>query len=73
MHLKVLYQFSPLCITIDYDMSQIKALKTCEAFIKKPYIICCLFHFTQAIIRKMKKYNLVKKHFSKRSYEILRN
>ena len=36
--LKIMYRFEPKSVTVDYDMSQIKALKTCESFSKKPYI-----------------------------------
>ena len=71
--LKSLYGFSPKCITTDFDKAQIKALKQCEAFNQKPYVIPCLFHFSQALVRKLKSLNFGKKKFNKRMIEILRN
>ena len=68
-----LYDFSPICISADFDNAQIKALKSCETFIKKPYIICCLFHLSQTIIRKFKQYKIINKNLNKRAYEILYN
>ena len=44
--LEAIYNFHTITITIDFDMSQIKATKQCEIFDKKHYIICCLFHFS---------------------------
>ena len=46
-----IYTFSPVSITTDFDMCQIKALKECPHFKRKPYIICCFFHFCQSIIK----------------------
>ena len=54
-------------------MAQIKALKTCELFIQKPYVICCVFHFSQAITRKMKELGVFKKKLNHCAYEILRS
>ena len=45
--LKAIYNFHPIIITTDFDISQIKAIKNCELFDRKPYIICCLFHFSK--------------------------
>ena len=42
-NLKTLYDFEPIFVTTDFDRSQIYALKNCELFIKKPFIICCFF------------------------------
>ena len=71
--LRATYDFSPNCVTTDFEMAQIKALKTCELFIQKPYVICCVFHFSQAITRKMKELGVFKKKLNYRAYEILRN
>ena len=60
--LRALYNFSPISINTDFDIALIKALKTCETFNKKPYIVCCLFHLAKAIINKCKKYELIKKN-----------
>ena len=49
--LKVSYNFEPKCITSDFDRSQILALKKCDLFIEKPFIICCFFHYVQIIIK----------------------
>ena len=59
--LNITYSFITISITTDYDLGQIKAIKTCEIFIKNPYAIPRLFHYSQAIIRKFKKYNIIKK------------
>ena len=67
------YNFMPNTCTTDFDKAQIKALKTCESFIKKPYIVPCLFHYSQAILKKFKKLNIIKKKLDKHSYELLRN
>ena len=63
-----LYNFSAICTTADFDNSQIKSLKSCETFIKKPFIIWCLFHLSQAIIRKFKQYNIINKNLNKKAY-----
>lgn len=71
--LRAMYYFEPITINTDFDFSQIKAIKECEIFKKCPYIICCLFHFSQSIIKKMKELKLIKKKLNVRGYEILRN
>lgn len=40
------YNFMPSTCNTDFDKAQIKALKTCESFIKKPYIVpaCFIIH-----------------------------
>ena len=40
------YNFMPNTCTTDFDKAQIKALKTCESLIKKPYIVSCLFLYS---------------------------
>ena len=47
--LSAIYNFSPVSITTDFYMCQIKALKEYIHFKRKPYIICCFFHFYQSI------------------------
>ena len=71
--LSALYNFSPTCVTIDFNFSKINTLKKTESFKKKPYIICCLFHYAQTIIKKMEKLNILSFNMTKRSIEILRN
>ena len=71
--LKVSYIFSPKLISSDYDYSQIKALKICETFSVKPFVICCLFHYSKSLYMKMKKIGIINKNFNKRPKEILRN
>jgi len=71
--LNISYNFSSYSITTDFAQAQIKALIKCEVFSKRPYIICCLFHFNQAIIKNMNKYNLINKKLNRRGVEILRN
>ena len=71
--LNAIYYFSPVCITTDFSFPQIKALKDCHSFKKKPYIICCIFHYSQCILKKLKEYKIIKKKINKHAYEILRN
>ena len=56
------YNFMPTTCTTDFDKAQIKALKACESFVKKPYIVPCLFHYSQAIIQKFKNLHIIKKN-----------
>ena len=71
--LKALYDLEPIFIITDFDKSQIYALKNCQLFIKKPFIICCFFHYVQCIIKHFKKFKIIKKKLNKNAYEILRN
>ena len=71
--LRVIYHFSPICVNSDYAIAQINALKLCKIFKNKPYVITCLFHFSQSLIKKLKYLKIIKKKMTKRSYEILRN
>lgn len=71
-YLNINYKFAPISITCDFDKAQIKALKECYFFQKKPYIICCFFDFTQCIIKKFKEYHIIQKKLNKHSYELLR-
>ena len=59
--LRATFNFSPKTVTTDFDYSLIKAIKNCNLFIDKPYVIACLFHYSQAILKKCKKLNLYKK------------
>ena len=65
--LRATYNFSHTSVTVDFDMNQIKALKQCSLFNKKPYIICCLFHFGQCIIQKLRKYKIIKKKINNKN------
>ena len=71
--LNISYNFSSYSKTTDFVQAQIKALIKCEAFNKSPYITYFLFHFSQAIIKNMNKYNLINKKLNRRGVEILRN
>ena len=71
--LSALYNFSPTYVTTDFNFSKINTLKKTETFKKKPYIICCLFHYAQTILKKMEKLNILSFNMTKRSIEILRN
>ena len=71
--LSALYNFSPVAINTDFNMGQIKAIKNCTTFKQKPYVICCLFHFSQSILRELKEFNLIKKKLTNRAFEILYN
>ena len=71
--LNAIYNFNPYCVTTDFNLSQLKALKTCPNSKHKPYIVTCLFHLGQAILKKMKTLNLLNKKLTKRDIEILRN
>ena len=59
--LNINYNILPYSIATDVIQAQIKALIKCEVFNKRPYIIYCLFHIIQAIIKNMNKYNLINK------------
>ena len=59
---KSCYNFEPKLVNTGYDTNQIKALKNCDLFIKKPFVICCFFHYVQSIIKNFKKYNIIKKN-----------
>ena len=52
----------PSTCNTDFDKAQIKALKTCESFIKKPYIVPWLCHYSQVIWKKFKILNIIKKN-----------
>lgn len=71
--LNINYNFNPQCISTDFSKSQIKAIKECKYFKNKIYIVPCLFHFAQAIIKKFKELKIIKKYLNKRGYELLRN
>ena len=72
-YLKDFFLFEPKIINIDFDKAERKALSENDLFKEKPLIISCFFHFTQAIIKNMKKYNLFKKRLTKKNIELLRN
>lgn len=71
--LNVLYKFTPKCLNTDFDYSQIKALYNCALFSSRPSIIPCLFHFSQAIIKKFKGLKIYNKFSNNRAYELLWN
>ena len=71
--LKVSYSFNSKSVKTDLEDSLIKALKNCQVFSNKPYIVPYLFHYAQAIIKKFKNLNIIDKKLNKRGYELLRN
>ena len=42
-------------------------------FKENPYVIPCLFHYAQSLIKKFKFYNIMNKKMNKRAYELLKN
>ena len=72
-YLNEFFGFEPRIINIDFDKAERKALSMENLFKEKPLIISCFFHFTQAIIKNMKKYQIIKKRLSKTIIELLRN
>lgn len=60
-------------VNTDFDKAQIKALKKCEFFEPKPYIVPCLFHYSQTIMKKFRELKIYKKKLNKRAYELLKN
>ena len=72
-YLREMYLFNPLVVNIDYSASLTKALKNENLFDKPPIITHCFFHFTQSIVRQMKKYKLIKSKMTKYGFEILKN
>ena len=71
--LRAYYNFSPSTVTLDFDRAQINSLKKIELFKNKPYLITCLFHFGQALFRKLQKLKMIKNKLNKRGYEIIKN
>ena len=72
-YLKEMYSFNPGVVNIDYSSSLTKALKTENIFENSPIIVHCFFHFCQAIVKHMKKYDILKTKMSKYAFEILKN
>ena len=69
--LNLLYKFNPKFFNTDFDFSQIKALKNCSLFTSMPLIVSCLFHYSQAIIKKFKELKIFKKFLNKKAYTLL--
>lgn len=59
--LTALYNFFPIAVNTDFNFGQIKEIKNFKTLKKPPYVICCLFHFSQCIIRKLKELKIYKK------------
>ncbi len=72
-YLNDFFLFNPKIINIDYSMALYNALSNKKLFDNQCKIIQCFFHFTQSLIRKMKKLNIIKKKLNKESFEILMN
>ena len=71
--LKELYNFNPVILHTDFEASIENAILNGNIFNKKPILIKCNFHFSKAIIAKMKKCGMCKKKLSKINLELLRN
>ena len=71
--LKELYNFNPVILHTDFEASTENAILNGNIFNKKPILIKCNFHFSKAIIAKMKKCGMCKKKLSKINLELLRN
>ena len=54
-YLNTFFGFEPKIVNIDFSKSERKALSSENLFKEKPLIISCFFHFTQSIIKNMKK------------------
>lgn len=60
-YLNEFYLFNPQIINIDYFLALYNALSNKKLFNTPCKIIQCFFHFSQSIIRKIKKLNIIKK------------
>ena len=72
-YLNEYFKFSPKVINIDYSLALYKALRNKNLFNNDCIIIRCFFHFSQALIRKMKQLKIIQKRLSKEGFEILLN
>ena len=72
-YLNEYFKFSPKVINIDYSLPLYKALRNKNLFNNDCIIIRCFFHFSQALIRKMKQLKIIQKKLNKESFEILLN
>ena len=72
-YMKDMYNFNPGVVHIDYSLSLRKAFLSENLYSKKPIIVHCFFHFIQAIVKKMKKLDIIKKNITKRAFEIIKN
>ena len=59
--LRATFNFSPICVTVDFDSALQYALKNCNLFKKKPYIISCFYHFSHCLMNKLKEFKIIKK------------
>ena len=71
-YLHDIFNFNPSVINADYSLSLNNALSKNNLFDKKPIIINCFFHYTQALFRKMKKLNFFNK-LNKQGFIIAKN
>ena len=71
--LNISYNYNPKCVTTDFSLAQIKALKECTSFDNSPYVVPCIFLFAQAIIKKFRELKINKNSLNKKDYELLRN
>jgi hypothetical protein len=70
-YLKEFYNFKPKIINLDYSKALYNAIYKTKLFDKDCLIIRCFFHFSQALIRKMKELKLLNKKLNKVGFEIL--
>ena len=59
-YLHDIFKFNPTIINIDYSVSLNSTLINNKIFDTNPIILNCFFHYTQALVRKMKQLNLFK-------------
>ena len=72
-YLKEYYKFNPTIVNIDYSASLTKAVLTDNLFNTKPVIVHYFLQFGQCIIKKLKKYKIIKKNLTKYGFGILKN
>ena len=65
--------FEPKIVNIDFSNPLHKLFSDVALFKNKLIIIHCFFHFTQAIVKRMKKLKLIKSKINKYNFEIIKN
>ena len=68
-----MYGFAPKIVNIDFSNSLHKLFSDDTVFKNKPIIIHCFFHFTQAIVKRMKKLSIIKSKINKHNFELIKN
>lgn len=68
-----MYDFAPKIVNIDFSNALHKVFSDETVFKNKPIIIHCFFHFTQAIVKKMKQLKLINLKLNKHNFELIKN